>query len=282
MSSDTRVLWLSANPALKRFNRPLMKILTGHHQVHEWAFYQSPDEALNLDVAVNLLQDYLGNSLSNSLGSEHDAPMLSPINSPVHLIGHSTSGLIGLLYAWQYPQYVRSLTLLSVGINLTLDWQAHYYAQAQFLRCSRSMLLAQMAYNLFGLQSRGTTLALVNLLEQDLLTSPSPHTLSYHHQIAPAEVPVPVLVCGGESDIIIEPRLLEGWQPWLQTSPSSQQPADRIWLCPNGGHFFHSEHPELVSAQIQSFWTAVESVNGSLLRHPSRQPEGSNSVLMNG
>jgi pimeloyl-ACP methyl ester carboxylesterase len=277
MSSETRVLWLSANPALKRFNRPLMKALTSRHQVHEWAFYQSPDEALSLDVAVNLLQDYL----SDPLGSDQNAPTHSLVHSPVHLIGHSTSGLIGLLYAWQYPQYVRSLTLLSVGVNLTLDWQAHYYAQAQFLRCSRSMLLAQMAYNLFGLQSRGTTLALVNLLEQDLLTSPSPHTLSYHHQISPAEVPVPVLVCGGESDIIIEPRLLEGWQPWLQTSQSSQQPADRIWFCPNGGHFFHSEHPELVNSQIQDFWAELEATNSPLLRHPSRQPEGSDSVLMN-
>jgi pimeloyl-ACP methyl ester carboxylesterase len=263
MSSDTSVLWLSASPALQRFNRPLMKTLVRSHEVREWAFSQCPDEALSLDAAVDLLHDYLG--------QQRDAP--------VHLIGHSTSGLIGLLYAWQYPQYVRSLTLLSVGVNLTLDWQAHYYAQVQFLRCSRSMLLSQIVYNLFGLQSRGTTLALVGLLEQDLLTSPSPHTLASHYAIPTAEVPVPVMICGGESDIILDPSQFEGWRAWLHTHPSNQHPSDRIWLCPNGGHFFHSEHPHATSVQVQDFWTEVETASKFSSSTPSLAPGVSDSVV---
>ena len=34
---------------------------------------------------------------------------------PIHLISHSTSGLVGLMYARRYPHKVSSLGLLAVG-----------------------------------------------------------------------------------------------------------------------------------------------------------------------
>ena len=34
---------------------------------------------------------------------------------PLHLISHSTSGLVGLMYARRYPHKVSSLGLLAVG-----------------------------------------------------------------------------------------------------------------------------------------------------------------------
>jgi|GEM_PF-2838428 len=70
----------------------------------------------SLDAALVLLHDYL---------KEGDRPL--------HLLGHSTGGLLGLLYAHRYPERVRSLTLLSVGVHPAIDWQAHYYIQRQML-----------------------------------------------------------------------------------------------------------------------------------------------------
>jgi pimeloyl-ACP methyl ester carboxylesterase len=46
---------------------------------------------------------------------------------PLHLISHSTSGLVGLMYARRYPHKVSSLGLLAVGWLYAINLQAHYY-----------------------------------------------------------------------------------------------------------------------------------------------------------
>lgn len=236
MNPCTDVLWLNVNPALQRFHRPLLQSLSQTRLVRSWDYRQTLDEPLSLDLAVDLLHDYL-----------------APQTKPVHLVGHSTGGLVGLLYARRYPQWVQSLSLLSVGVSPTVDWQMHYYHQAQLLRCSRTILLAQMVYNLFGEQSRKTTQALIQILDQDLLTGISPHTLAGQLHLSPEEVPVPVCICGGEADIIIDPNLYTGWQAYLQP-PGGQ---DRIWRCPNGGHFFHFDYPDLTAEQLCQFWQST-------------------------
>lgn len=238
---SANVLWLNVSSALQRFSQPLVKLLCTDHQVYEWAYSQSLDEPLSLDVAVDLLHDYL-----RSVSSQ-----------PVHLIGHSTSGVVGLIYARRYPQHVASLTLLSVGVNPSLDWQAHYYAQAQFMCCQRYQLLAQMVHNLFGRQPRSSILGLIRLLEQDLLTSLSPHTLASYRSVSPTAAPVPMLICGGSADVIIDTRLFTGWQPWLDTRADDDLPSDQIWLCPEGGHFFHFDQPELTCQIVSNFWAGI-------------------------
>jgi pimeloyl-ACP methyl ester carboxylesterase len=249
MSFGADVLWIGVSPALQRFHRPLMNNLSQSHSVRAWEYSQTADEPLCLETAVDLLHRYLAR-----------------FAQPVHLVGHSISGLVGLLYARQYPQWVRSLTLLSVGANPAWDWQAHYYLQAQLLRCSRYVRLAQMVHNLFGHQPRSKMLALVRLLEQDLFTALSPHTLAHQLYLPPEEVPVPVCICGGEADIVIDPNLLQGWQPYLQTEDGQ----DRIWQCSNGGHFFHFEHPQATGEQIRDFWQTVEKPLSTL--QPSLAP----------
>lgn len=238
-------LWLNVSPALKKIDYPLLKQLSRHCSIARWEYCQNPDEPISLETALVLLQDYLKHR-----------------SSPVHLLGHGTGGLLGLLYARSYPERVGSLTLLSVGVYPAVDWQAHYYAALERLACSRAALLSQMVYTLFGQQSRGTSRELVQVLEQDLKSSLSPHTLYQRASWFPGGVSVPLMVCGSQDDWVIDPNLLQGWQTWLKAG-------DRLWECPQGRYFFHYFHPQRVSEQILDFW-ASQSVNQ--LAQVSREP----------
>jgi pimeloyl-ACP methyl ester carboxylesterase len=230
MSRQPDVLWLNTNPSLTRFHRLLIRYLAKQVVISEWEYQQSPDEPSSLDIALVLLQDYL-----------------KGLDRPIHLVGHGTGGLLGLLYGRKYPHRVKSLTLLGVGCHPAVDWQAHYYVLRQHLPCSQERILAQMARGLFGYQSPGIMKGLINILEQDLLSSPSPHSLYQRVSIEPGGVEMPLLVCGSEDDIIVDPNALKGWQPWLK-------PSDRIWLSPQGHHFFHYFHSQTVGRQLMKFW----------------------------
>jgi pimeloyl-ACP methyl ester carboxylesterase len=229
---NPEAVWLNVSPHFDRLDRKLLCCLAGHYQVAQWAYCQTPDEPSSLDIALTLLHDFLRGK-----------------HRPVHLLGHGTGGLLGLLYARKYPSRVRSLTLLSVGVNPMVDWQAHYYKHLEKLPCSRQQILTQMAYSLFGYQAKPLIRSWVNLLEIALLHSPSPHSLLKRVSLFPGGVPVPLMVCGGEKDPIIEPHHMYGWQPWLK-------PEDRIWICPEGRHFFHGTFPQQVASQILGFWEA--------------------------
>jgi pimeloyl-ACP methyl ester carboxylesterase len=234
MSQIPAALWLHVNPALQRFDRPLLNRLSQDVPLACWEYCQTPDEPTALEVALTLLHDYL---------KHHDRP--------IHLLGHSTSGLLGLLYANRHPERVRSLTLLSVGVYPAVDWQAHYYTQLHLIHCSRKMLLTQTAYTLLGCQSHSLIEEFVSVLEHDLLTSLSPHTLYQRFHCPPIIPPVPLLVCGSQDDVVIDPNSLQGWQPRLKD-------CDRLWQCPNGRYFFHYFQPKLVSQQIRDFWFSLE------------------------
>lgn len=234
MSQQLHALCLNVSPALKRFDRPLLKVLSHHRLIGQWEYAQSEDEPLSFEIALTCLHDYL---------KSH--------NRPIHLLGHSTGGLLGLLYARRHPERVRSLTLLSVGVYPAIDWQAHYYTQLQLLPCSRDRVLAQMVHHLFGYQSRPSLRELQQVLEQDLSHSLSPHTLYQRASFFPGEVPVPLLVCGSQDDQIIDPNGLQGWQPWLKKG-------DRLWQCTAGRYFFHYFHPQPVGEQIVEFWAAQQ------------------------
>ncbi|OLP16405.1 hypothetical protein BST81_21425 [Leptolyngbya sp. 'hensonii'] len=236
MSQLPTALWLNVSPALQGFDRPLLNVLSQHSSISLWQYCQTPDEAMSLEMALVLLHDYL---------KHHDAP--------VHLLGHSTGGLLGLLYARRYPERVRSLTLFSVGVHPAVDWQAHYYAQLQHLPCPREILLTQMVYNLFGYKSRPIARQLARTLERDLSSSLSPHTLYRRASYPPGGVPVPLLVCGSLDDVIVDPNLLQGWQPWFKAG-------DCLWQYSHGSYFFHYFHPQAAGRQIVNFWEGLQGL----------------------
>ncbi|MHC5746903.1 MAG: alpha/beta fold hydrolase [Nostoc sp.] len=104
------VVWLNTSPSLSWLSQPLLNKLSHHITISKWEYIQRPDEASSLNVAIQMLDNYLQSSRQS-----------------VHLIGHSIGGLVGLLYTHKYPEKVKSLTLLAVGADAALDWQAHYY-----------------------------------------------------------------------------------------------------------------------------------------------------------
>lgn len=229
-STTPDALWLNVSPSFQRFDHKLLGHLARYQEVKHWAYRQTPDEPTSLNIAQTLLHDYMkGHS------------------RPIHLLGHGLGGLLGLLYARQYPDRVRSLTLLAVGVNPMIDWQAHYYAQLEKLPCSRQQVLTQMAYVLFGHQAQPLVQGWVKLLEQDLTLSPSPHSLLKRTSLCPGSVPVPLLVCGSLDDAIADPTQIQGWKPWLK-------PGDRLWQCSQGRHFFHATQAQAVARQVLDFW----------------------------
>lgn len=235
MSASPKILWLSANPSFERFAQPLLRHLVQINDVAVWQYQQHADEASSLDIALELLHDYMKQG-----------------DRPLHLVGHSTGGLLGWLYARQYPEKVQTLTLLGVGAYPAVDWQAHYYALQRLLPCSRQLLLAQMVRMLFGQQNHYTTKALIAVLEKDIATSPSPHSLYQRPSIAPGGVAMPLLVCGSQNDAIADIAALKSWHEWLK-------PEDSLWTCAQGYHFFHYFYPRLVGDRLLRFWTRSSS-----------------------
>lgn len=240
MSQILDALWLNVSPSLQGFDRPLLNCLSQSTAIAQWRYSQSPDEPTSLEAALVLLHDYL-----------KDSPR------PVHLLGHSTGGLLGLLYARQYPKRVRSLTLLSVGVNPAVDWQTHYYAQRRLLPCDQRTILRQMVYGLLGCPPKDTTEALIKLLEQDLYQSLTPHSLVRSMSLLPISVEVPLLICGSVDDIVIDPNQLRGWPQHFNHATS------RLWICPGGRYFFHYFYAQQVSEQIGQFWDSVRLSQGS-------------------
>jgi pimeloyl-ACP methyl ester carboxylesterase len=247
MSTLPDVLWLNASPSLQGFDRPLLRFLSSQVPIAHWQYCQTQDEPTCLEIALELLHEYIG-------------------DRPVHLLGHSTSGLLGLLYARRYPAQVKSLTLLAVGIHPAINWQSHYYVLLKLLPCSRKTILTQMVYSLFGYQSKPISQNLVKTLERDLENSLSPHSLFQQVSIPPASVSVPLFVGGSQDDMVVDPQQIAGWRRWGVGVDSSSllQPCpaqlNRIWKCATGRHFFHYFYPTLVGEQILNFWTQLQAL----------------------
>lgn len=241
MNNFPQALWLNVSSSLQRFDQPLLHHLSKQVTIAQWEYCQTPDEACSLDVAITLLHDYL-----------------KCCNRPLHLIGHGTGGLLALLYTRRHPERVKTLSLLSVGVHPAVDWQAHYYVHRQLLSCKREAILAQMVPYLFGGQTQWSNRRLIRLLKQDLDNSLSPHTLFKRVSVPSGNVSVPLLVCGGEEDIVVDPHQLHGWQDYLKQN-------DRLWSCPEGAYFFHFSHAETVAEQLLNFWASVPSNHLSLI-----------------
>jgi len=237
MSKQPIAVWLTPNPVFHSFHSPLLNYLSNSGSIAHWEYLQNQDEGCSLENALPCLQDYL-----------------STVSNPVHLIGHGLGGWLGLRYTRQYPEQVKSLTLLSVGVDPALEWQAYYYSLFKQLRCPKNLILEQIVYSLFGEQNNTMTRYLLEVLRRDLLSSPSPHSL--YQQVSGEEggVDVPLFVCGSEDDSIVPPTAIQAWRCYFKS-----EKRDRAWLIPYGHHFFHYFYPSLVAQQIIEFWRSSET-----------------------
>ena len=230
----TAPVWISANPSFKCFERRIIQYLSRRKAIAYWSYAQTLDEASSLDVAVELLHDYLKSK-----------------DRAIDLIGHGTGGLLGLLYARKYPHRVRSLTLLGVGAAPAIDWQAHYYQTRKLLPCSQEVILTRMVQMMFGNQTRDNIIGLVKILQQDLDTAPTSHSLYQLARIESSSVSMPMMVCGSHNDSIVNRVALQEWSNYLK-------PEDRLWMSPEGHHFFHYFFPKFTGRKVIEFWQDVE------------------------
>ena len=239
MSEPIKNVWIAANQSFQRFDNRFLRYLSYGTPAARWEYYQHQDEPSCLETALSLLENYLDS-----------------LPEPVNLIGHSTGGLLGLLYAREAPERVNSLALLGVGCHPAVDWQIHYYALREFLPCSQRIILAQMVQKMFGKQNQYHTKGLSKILQQDLNTSPSPHSLFRRVTIANRSIASPLMVCGSVNDSICDRNSLRGWQEYFK-------PGDVLKEFPQGNHFFHYFYPQEVSRQVLKFWQAVSIESNS-------------------
>ncbi len=241
-STLPQIVAICTSQPLRRFDLPLLRSLSRQYATTQWEYCQNPDEPTDLNTTVTSLHEYL-----------------QTFQGKVHLVGHGISGLVGWLYAKQYPEQVRSLTLLSTGVSLATSWHSHYYEQRQLLACSREVMLMRTAFYLFGYRDKEMLNWLADLLRQDLDTSLVPHSLYAPTYIAPTPLSVPMLVCGAKDDYVIGgDNCYQKWKLHFKAS-------DRLWLSEHGKHFFHYSQWQSLSVQIRSFWNSLSLVNATTL-----------------
>jgi len=245
MNYAPNLLWLSVSPHLKCFDRRLLAQLAKTHPVRTWEYAQTVDEPCCIDTVVKGLHEHV----SSRTAVEQQAG--NP-NHKVHLLGHGISGVMALMYARCYPERVASLTLLSVNAQPAVNWQAHYYVLRQLLPCSRELILAQIAQMLFGHQPRRFSKAIAQLLASDLDNSMSLHSLAHTVAIPAGVTEVPLLVCNGEQDAVVQAQRTAIWR-------KSMKSGDRLWQCPEGHHFFHFHHAEETAKMITEHVCGCES-----------------------
>lgn len=239
MLNSPSALWLNTSNSLLCFDLPLINYLATKVKLKKWRYKQDLDQPSCLKIAVNSLDQYLQKS-----------------PEPVHLIGHSTAGLLGLLYARQHPEKVKSLTILGVGVNPNIDWISYYYIFREALHCSRDEILTRLVKNLFGDLHNFCRKNLKNRLEQALDSSISPHSLYQRVSVSSGGISAPLMVCGSQNDPIIPLHQLRGWRTYLK-------PIDRLWECPQEYHFFHYFQVQQVGEAIIEFWESLRQINES-------------------
>lgn len=242
--TSSNLLWLSASPSLKWIDAPLISQLSKLKPLYFWEYRQTEDESSCLNKAVEMLYSYL-------------SPFRSQNRAPMHLIGHGISGVVGLLFTRKYPDLVRSLTLLSVGVQPAATWHAHYYAKRHFFGASQLQTLMYMSQQLFGQSPPYSIRQLATLLMDDLGQAPSPHSAYRTTTLPQGGVKVPLLTCGGEHDAVSDAITIYSWSPWLK-------PSDVTWFCPQGKHFFHYDHPQITGQAIEQFVSHVEKSPSSI------------------
>ena len=126
------VVWVSGSPSLRCLSTPLIEKLLKYTNISGWEYVQLLDDSACIDTAVQLLHSYLKTK-----------------NNPVNLVGHGVGGTIALMLARQYPQFVNSLTLLSVAAQPAKTWHVNYYQQRQIYTLSQKEALLGTLNHIF-------------------------------------------------------------------------------------------------------------------------------------
>lgn len=230
MSMYGDAIWVSGSPSLRCLSTPLIHELRKHINISGWEYIQSLDEPASMDTAVELLHIYLKNK-----------------DYQGHLIGHGIGGTIALMLARKYPSFVKSLTLLSVAAQPAKTWHVNYYQQREVYTLSKPEALLNTLHNVFRDKYPCCLRNLVDNFYRDLDNLPLTHSLLNIQKLPLEGVSTPLMVCGGQIDMILGYPDLYEWKKYLK-------PKDILWKCPQGGHFFHYFYPKIVTHEILHFW----------------------------
>ena len=166
---------------------------------------------------------------------------------------------MGWHYAHHFPEKVKSLSILGIGVNPALDWVSYYYLWRNNWDCSQEIVLAHLAKYLFGSHSHYYRKALVKILERGVTYSLSRHSLyKKYSYISLPSVQCQINVIGSKEDKIVPSSEIEKWQLQLKKS-------DNIWECPTGNHFFHYFQPQLISEKLLEFLCDLDDISCDLL-----------------
>lgn len=184
--------------------------------------------------------------------------LLEELNlTDVHIVGHSTGGLIAMLAILERPDLFKSLVLLDsvgpTGLELTLPKEqvlAHFEQMSinkdycfqvlaatiegmspqspQFLR------LAEITWNCDKVMWKGVI---------DVLSS------NINFQDRMKEINLPTLILHGEKDLVLP---LKGSENMHQLLPNSQ-----LKVIANHGHSLNMEDPKLFKLEVDSFWESL-------------------------
>jgi len=192
-SSDD-VLWLSVSPSGQFFDRCLVSYLNDSVPVQIWEYQQTEDEAWSLDMAVELLHDFL-----------------TWRDRPLYLINHSTSGLVGLMYGRRYPHKVSSLGLLAVGWLYAINLQAHYYTHFSAFSWSRKQVLTQMVGDRLKLKNQSINQRFISYFKDDLACSICPHSLFRMSNSRDEGGEISLLICSRKTEFVVSPIVMRRW-----------------------------------------------------------------------
>jgi pimeloyl-ACP methyl ester carboxylesterase len=209
----------------------MLRHLGSEFPLKYWEYSQTPDEPASLEIALELLHDFMQTS-----------------NQPVHLIGHGLGGTLALSYTRRYPSQVASLVLLSVAIQPIITWQTYYYYQLLTTFAHRHQVLQKVASEISGITCRQYVQNLASRLDRDLLEAPVHTSLLQQNFLLPqGSIAQPLLVCGAVDDPVLSGSSFDDWSYHLK-------PGDRIFHQSQGGHFFHHHYTDQVGMKIQNFW----------------------------
>jgi pimeloyl-ACP methyl ester carboxylesterase len=174
-----------------------------------------------------------------------------------HIVGHSLGAFIGLELAAQYPQMVRSLTLL--GVSESMPVHPDLLAAAEADDHLAFELLSSWGHTRTahagghptpGLWMMGSTMRLLERSRPGVLHNGLAACNAY--DTAPdraAEITAPTLVLIGEHDVMTRPRGAEALADAI--------PEATVVLVPDAGHMVMVERPDAVIDTLLTFWADI-------------------------
>ncbi len=103
---------------------------------------------------------------------------------------------------------------------------------------------------------------LARLLEKNLDSNLTFHSLAHHTKILAGSTGIPLLVCNGAHDAVVCSQKQTLWHDAMKPGVGEASPQEfRLWQCLEGNYFFHFHHAEAVAGEIAEH---VYNINAQL------------------